>query len=403
MNSLLRSVSQMMNTALLLAVILVAVLVGIALLLLFLVGRRAWQHFRIRRFETISFKIHAHWREIVRGEIPAEEWRTNTLRCEIVRSIVIQEIGAATDKDRPGLQKFLRESGLVDLCIERVRRGRGADRRRVMLDLGATRLPEGIAPLSELLKEGQLDTRMAAVQALGRTRLAEAAEPILERFMAGGLKVPAGPLTNALMRCYMDQPKAILPYLRRSQGESRELLAHVASELATPDMAAEIFLLAEDPLPEVRACVARALAVAPLPLAIPGLAKLARDGVWFVRLRAVTALHQIQQPRAIPILLEAMRDSNQLVRIRAAAALTKFEQEAVEILQHIVDSRDHDALHAAISAFELGGGFERVMAQLADPALHDEAAARLLSALREGMAGLWSAHPADPVVESVLP
>ncbi|HWZ56480.1 MAG TPA: HEAT repeat domain-containing protein, partial [Verrucomicrobiae bacterium] len=130
---------------------------------------------------------------------------------------------------------------------------------------------------------------------------------------------------------------------------------------------------------------------------------LIRDSVWFVRLRAVSALNGIPHPRTIPPLLEAICDSNRLVRIRAAAALSKFEHETTEILQSIVDSRDRYALHAMISALELGGGFKKVMAQLTDPALHDEAAARLVEALREGSASLWSTRPADPVVESVFP
>jgi HEAT repeat protein len=403
MDSVLRNFSQMLNAALLLTVILAAVAIGIALLLMFLIVWRTWQHFRVQRFDAVSFKIHGQWREIVRGEIPSAEWRNDSLHCGILQSIVIQEIGAATDKDRAGLQEFLRASGLLDRCIERVNRGRGWNRRRAMLALGAMRLPEAIAPLSEALDDWQMDTRITAVRALGRTCLAEAAEAILETHMVGGLKVPADTVANALVRCYMDQPEALLPDLRRSLGESRELLARVAGELATPGMADEMILLAEDPRPEVRACAARALAVAPLPVAIPALANLVRDEVWFVRLRAVSALNQFLHPRAIPILLEAVRDSHRVVRLRAAASLAKFEHESVEILRSVVDSRDRYALHAMISALELGGGFEKVMAQLADPMFRDETTAFLLDALRESSASLWSARPADPVVESVFP
>ncbi len=212
------------------------------------------------------------------------------MKCEIMQSIVIQEIGAAVDKDRAGLQEFLRSSGLIDRCIQKVYDGRGWGRRRAMLALGAMRVPEAVTPLSELLDDWQLDTRMAAVQSLGRTGLAEAAGPILEMLMVGGLKVPASPVENALVRCFLDKPEALLPYLRRSQGESRELLARVAAEMATPTMADEMIVLAADPQPEVRASAAKALAFAPLPLAIPALGDLARDEVWFVRLRAATAL-----------------------------------------------------------------------------------------------------------------
>jgi len=221
--------------------------------------------------------------------------------------------------------------------------------------------------------------------------------------MIDGLKVPADPVTNTLVRCFMNRPEAMLPFIQRSQGESRELLARVASEIATPGMADEMILLAADARPEVRAAAAKALAVAPLALAIPALGDLVRDEVWFVRLRATSALNQIPHPRTIPIVLEAVRDANRLVRMRAASALAKFERETVDILQSVVDSRDRYALHAMISALDLGGGFDKVMAELADPLLHDEAAARLLDALRESAAGLWTTRPADPVVESVFP
>src|ERR1700674_2428602 len=383
--------------------VILATLGGVAMLLTFLVGRRAFRKFQIRRYDELAFKVHNQWREIVRGGVPAETWRKDPVQCEILQSIVIQEIGAATDKDRAGLQEFLRATGLIDLCIQKVYGRHGWERRRGMLALGAMRVPEAIVPLSEALDDWQLETRMAAVQGLGRTGLAEAAEPIIEMFMVGGLKVPLDPVTNALVRCYVDRPAAVLPFLRRSQGESRELLARVASEVAVAEMADEMIILAEDPLPEVQSAAAKALAVAPLPLAIPALANLARDEVWFVRLRATTALSEIRHPRTIPILLEAVRDPNRLVRMRAAATLARFEQDRVEILQSIVDSRDRYALHAMISALELGGGFQQTLRDLSDPLLHNETVERLLAALREGAAGLWTTRPADPVVESVFP
>jgi HEAT repeat protein len=402
MGSALGNFSQMMNTALLLAVILAAISLGIAFLVTYLLARRTWQQFRSRRFDALSLKIHGQWRKIASGEIPPEKWRNNSQKCAILQSIVIQEIGAATDKDRAGLQEFLRASGLLNRCIKRVQDGHGWSRRRAMLALGAMRMPEAIVPLSEALDDRQLDTRMAAMQALGRSGLVEAGEPIIESHRAGGLKAPSDTVANALVRCYMDRPEALLPYLRRSSGESRELLARVASELATLGMADEMILLAEDPNPEVRACAAKALAVAPLPMAIPALANLVRDNIWFVRLRAVSALNQIPHPRVIPSLLEALRDSNHLVRLRAAAALAKFDHESMEILHAIVDSRDRYALQAMISALELAGGFEKVMAQLADPMLRDKTTAGLLSILREGSASLWSERPADRVVEPVF-
>jgi HEAT repeat protein len=221
--------------------------------------------------------------------------------------------------------------------------------------------------------------------------------------MVGSLRMPSDPVCNALVNCFLGNPTALIPYLERAKGESRQVLARVASEIATPDLADPMLEYATDPDPEVRACAAKALGLAPLPIAVPALGNLIRDNTWFVRLRATTAVNQIHHPRTIPILLEAVRDSNRQVRIRAAAALAKFEHETIENLQSIVDSRDRYALHAMISALELGGGFEKVVAELSDPMLHDETSARLVTALREGAAGLWGTRPADPVVETVFP
>jgi HEAT repeat protein len=392
-----------LDTAFLVAELILASLAGIVTLLVFVVVRRTVRGIRTRRYDAITFKVHGQWREIVRGEVPPDTWRKDPIEREIVQSIVLQEIGAATDKDRPRLQEFLRANGLVDAAIERARSGHGSRRRHALLTLGTMRVPEAIAPLSDALDDWQLDTRLAAVHALGMTGLPQAAEPMLECLMIGGLKVPSDPVSNALVKCFIGQPEALLPYLRRVQGEPLELLARVASEVATPAMADEMLVLAGDSRPEVRASAARGLAAAPLAIALPALADLVRDPEWYVRLRATSALSTLRQPRTIPPLLEAVRDANRLVRVRAAVALSRFEHDRVEILQHVVDSRDRYALHAMISALELGGGFEKVMEELSDPLRHDEAAARLIDALREGAAGLWSTRPADPVVESVFP
>ena len=57
MDSVPGNFSQMLNAALLLTVILAAVAIGIALLLMFLMVWRTWQHFRVQRFDAVSFKI----------------------------------------------------------------------------------------------------------------------------------------------------------------------------------------------------------------------------------------------------------------------------------------------------------------------------------------------------------
>src|SRR3979490_978375 len=100
MNSALHSFPNL-NSEFLLTAAILSVLGGVAMLLVFRLGRNAIHQFRIRRYDALAFTFPGEGREIVGGGIPAETWRKNPMQCEIVQSIVIQEIGAATDKDRP--------------------------------------------------------------------------------------------------------------------------------------------------------------------------------------------------------------------------------------------------------------------------------------------------------------
>src|SRR5258708_15715244 len=148
MNFALNSFSNL-NSEFLLTVAILSVLGGVALLLVLRLGRNIIHQFRIRKYDALTFKIHSQWREIVRGGIPAETWRKNPMQCEIVQSIVIHEIGAAMDKDRPRLHEFLRSTGLIDLSIKKVTGGHGWGRRRRMVAPGGMRGAEANAPLSD--------------------------------------------------------------------------------------------------------------------------------------------------------------------------------------------------------------------------------------------------------------
>src|SRR5260370_32405929 len=103
MDFFLRTIPQI-DKALLLTGTIFAALGAAVILVMFLLGRRALRYFRARRFDALAIKLHKQWREIVRGDIPAESWRPDSMKCEIVQSIGIQEISAATDKGRAGLQ-----------------------------------------------------------------------------------------------------------------------------------------------------------------------------------------------------------------------------------------------------------------------------------------------------------
>lgn len=381
--------------------VILASFAAIAALLVFILIRRMTRQFHFRRHDALAFAVRKQWGEILSGAIPAESWRQNPMEREIVQANVLQELDAASPTDRPRFQEFMRATRLLDACIDQARTGRTWQRRQALVILGATLMQEAIPALVEALGDQQLETRLAAIRGLGRLGLPQAARPILERLMTSELRVPGHPIANALLRCCREHPEELLPYLRSARSEVRGILARVAGEIASPELADEMVFLAGDPLPEVRASSARGLAVVPLQLALPALADLARDPVWFVRLRAVVSIDAIRHPRTIPILLESLSDSNRLVRLRSASALSEFIQDRTHILENVVDSHDRYALHAMISALELAGDFGRVLEDLSDPSQHNAARKHLLSALREGAAGLWSTAPVDSMLEKV--
>ena len=265
-------------------------------------------------------------------------------------------------------------------CIEKVQGGHGWARRRAMLALGAMRVPEAIAPLSEVLDDWQLDTRMTAVQSLGRTCLPEAAEPIIESYMVGGLKVPPDPIANALVRCFVDSPGGIDAVSPPVAGG----LARIACPRCQ--------LRSLRTLWPTKCCFLRLIrgpkCGRPRRRRFPLLRCSLRfplSPIWRGTKSGLCVFAPPLRSTQSRILARSRFCSKPCATPTAWSAYARLQlspsssSETVEILQSIVDSRDRYALHAMISALELGGGFEKVMAELADPDLHDQTARQLLA------------------------
>jgi HEAT repeat protein len=241
-----------------------------------------------------------------------------------------------------------------------------------------------VPALAEALDAPTEETRIAAVRGLGRTGLVQAAIPLLDHLVAGELRVPEHAVKNALASCCQGSPSILIKYLNRSNGRSRELLARVLGELATPELGEDLILLASDPLPEVRASAARALSRGDISLSLPTLSVLATDPEWFVRLRAVVALGGLEHSGRIRPLLRALCDLNRYVRQRAAWALARIEPELNGILAQVVETQDDYALQAFVSELERCGTIDKVVHALERGENHDSAHDALLQALSAG-------------------
>jgi HEAT repeat protein len=367
---------------------------GILLLIAFIVVRRWYRGRYFQRLNQRTFALRSQWDDIVSGRIPASAWRLKTLDCEIVEAILLDTIEVASPEQMPPLLHCLRSSGLLDLRIYQARTGSGWKRRTALVALGRTRAPEAVPALAEGLDSASAEDRMAAIRGLGRTGLIEAAGAILSQLVWGELKVPEHALKNALANTCRSSPSVLANYLNQSRGKTRELLARVLSEMAGPELVNELLPLAADPLAEVRAAAARALANTSLEIALPALSILVRDPEWFVRLRAVVALGSLDGRGRIKPLLHGLCDSNRYVRQRSAWVLAGMKPESHEILQQVVDTEDSYALQALISEMERSGEIENVIEALDRPSDDPSTQAALVQALDRGRQQLAKAAAA---------
>jgi HEAT repeat protein len=336
-------------------------LLGILLLIAFIVFRR-WHRGRyFSRLNRRTVALREQWPEILSGKIPSSAWRLDVFDCKIVEDILLDSIEVCDKEQLPTLLACLRNSGLLDVRIREARSTDGWHQRSVLLALGRTRTPEAVPALVEALESPSEETRVAAVRGLGRISSAQAALPLLDLFVEERLQVPEHTLKNALLNCCGEEPEVLLPYLDRAQGQARELIARVLGELASPGLGEELLILAADPLAEVRASAARALAKVQPEISFPVLSTLATDAEWFVRLRAVIAMSSLDHTGKIHVLLRALCDLNRHVRQRAAWTLARMHQGKEEILEKVVATQDDYALQAFLSELERCGSLEAAL------------------------------------------
>src|SRR5580704_12471928 len=116
MGSISSSIEKLGPAGLVIQAILVSLL-GILLLVGFIILRRWYRgrYFRRRNDRTVA--LRAQWDDIVSGKIPPLDWRFNPLDCEIVESILLDNIEMATPETLPSLLDCLRKSGLLDMRV----------------------------------------------------------------------------------------------------------------------------------------------------------------------------------------------------------------------------------------------------------------------------------------------
>lgn len=350
----------------------IVAIVADALLLMFILLRRAYRRRYFAKRDARVFELRQKWQALISGWIPFETWRNKRFDRRIIETIALDQFEAAGPEQSAQLLKFLRNSGLIEKRIFEARHLKGWRRMRALVALGRTRAPEGIPALAEGLRDNDLEIRLAALRGLGRTACPQAAEEILAWIAERGLSVPALPLQSALIQCCAERPQLLLPYVQNAEGPLREVLGRVLGEVATPSLGLDLLQFVGDDLDELRAAAARALGHSDSALALDVLNELARDPTWFVRLRAMVSLGKLSDPRATSALLRGITDAHRLVRLRAAEGLIALKREILPIFEQVVGTRDRYGLHAFLTALENANLRRKLEAELQDNTLINE-------------------------------
>ena len=365
----------LLQPATLVAKAIIVALAADALLLAFILLRRAYRKHYFAKHDARVFYYRQRWNALISEEIPYKTWRNKPFDRGIIETIALDALEAAGPKEAAQLLKFLRSSGLIEKRIFEAREFRGWRRMRALVALGRTRAPEGIGALAEGLRDPDQEIRLAALRGLGRMACPQAAAEILAWVSEAGMGVPALPLQTALVQCSAEHPQLLLPYVQHAKGPVREVLGRVLGEVANASLGLDLMQFVGDDLDELRAAAARAMSHVQPALAFDVLNELADDPIWFVRLRAIVSLGKLSNPRTVPVLLRGLTDSNRMVRLRAAEGLAQlrasiglaaFNQMGgtpaavddlekiglLSVFRQVVALKDRYGLHAYLTALE---------------------------------------------------
>ena len=308
--------------------------------------------------------MRAQWDDIVSGKVPPRDWRFNPLDCDIVESILLDNIEMGTPETLPSLLDCLRKSGLLDMRVCETRGARGWRRRTALIALGRTRAFEAIPALAEALDSRSRETRIAAVRGLGRIARMDAAIPILERMLMQ-LDVPEHTLKSALVKCCNGHPEILVNYVERSHGTGPAVAGPRVGRVGIARLGRGTACAGGRPTPgstRFRGPSSRPYQQRRSPYRRSILWRTIRSGLyvcgqWWPWEKSRTSEKSGR-------CCTALCDPNRYVRQRAAWALARMEPQLEQILEDVVATKDDYALQAFISELERSGAIEKVVSAM---------------------------------------
>ncbi|MBI2815562.1 MAG: HEAT repeat domain-containing protein [Acidobacteria bacterium] len=323
------------------------------LMLLFIVGRRAWRAMLFRRLDAYQEYWLKQLPALLAGATPHVSSLDKPKAREVLESLLVRRLQTSDPVVRTQAIQLLERSGLLDSRLELLQRGSRWQRLHSAAILGQVGSPTVIPALLEALHDKNHAVRIAAVRSLGVIGSAKVA-PALVRFLVASKAVDKTVWLDAALLCVTD-PQQFLPLLQSERPELRALGAQAIAEccehLAVDQLEPFVF----DPDPEVRAQVARVIGKTGGASAVRLLIAATYDEEWFVRLRALAALGQLRAVAALDAVMRAMGDHNFRVRQQAAATLAALATHPEEVLQALTLGNDRYARESYLSQLARSG------------------------------------------------
>ncbi|MFQ5696237.1 MAG: HEAT repeat domain-containing protein, partial [Terriglobia bacterium] len=241
----------------------------------------------------------------------------------------------APDPEKQGLLRDLYHRwGFYDTRRRRLQGGTRWQQARSALVLAQLGFKEALPAIIPLLESRSADVRLAAINALGTFAEPNTAEALLLRLSHGDGR-EARAILMALLRCVAGTPGRMTSHLQHESKLVRIAAAATLAELARPAQTDALLEAVDDPEPEVRSRVARALGRTGDRRALIGLQRLAVDPVWFVRLQAHAVLRRFGSAGTMESLGLGLEDSDGRVQAKAAVSLYYRLGDAAGLLRRL--------------------------------------------------------------------
>jgi HEAT repeat protein len=283
---------------------------------------------------------------------------------EIIADILVEQCRSPDKKWGDRVQQSIVAAGILESWAQDLRRRRKFRRMQAAVRLGYVRDVRSLEALVQAATDPAGEVQLAVTLSLGRLKDWRGLPGLMRLAADPPEAIPDLTLAAALAAAGGGRADRLANLLQASGSRTRIIGAWALSEAADRTALRQLLAASQDPEPEVRAKVARALSRIPLPESIEAALRLARDPVWFVRLRALAALGQMRASSAESLALDRLQDEVREVRFRAAATLRQIRGMKGEIVREVLATRPRLSFDSLISEWERAGFLWDVVAGL---------------------------------------